>query len=122
MMSDPEQSKYRSVHYIRGICSMFYLKEAIEFAAQSGPINGARIKAAMYEQTNWVPVGLEGVCRPATWAQNDHRGVTEVLIYRADISASDNELSLEDLFIDGNLSMTHVFTADIPRRQDWLGF
>ena len=97
MMSDPEQSKYRSVHYIRGICSMFYLKEAIEFAAQSGPINGARIKAAMYEQTNWVPVG-EGVCRPVTWAQNDHRGVTEVLIYRADISASDNELSLEDLY------------------------
>jgi branched-chain amino acid transport system substrate-binding protein len=122
MMSDPEQSKYRSVHYIRGICSIFYLKEAIELAAQRGLITGSTIKAAMYEQENWVPVGLEGVCRPATWAPSDHRGVTEVLIYRADISAPNSELSLNDLFINRNLSMTHVFTANIPRRPDWLGF
>ena len=122
MMSDPEQSKYRSVHYIRGVCSMFYLKEAIEIAAQRGSISGATIKAAMYEKANWVPLGLEGVCRPASWSQDDHRGVTEVLIYRANVSNADTARSLEDLFLEQKLSMTHVFTANIPRRPDWLGF
>ena len=122
MMSDPEQSKYRSVHYIRGVCSMFYLKEAIEIAAQRGSISGSTIKAAMYEKSNWVPLGLEGVCRPASWSQDDHRGVTEVLIYRANVSNADTARSLEDLFLEQKLSMTHVFTANIPRRPDWLGF
>ena len=122
MMSDPEQSKYRSVHYIRGVCSMFYLKEAIEIAAQRGSISGSTIKAAMYEKSNWVPLGLEGVCRPASWSQDDHRGVTEVLIYRANVSNADTARSLEDLFLEQKLSMTHVFTANIPRRPEWLGF
>ena len=122
MMSDPEQTKYRSVHYIRGVCSMFYLKEAIEIAAQQGEISGPSIKAAMYAKENWVPVGLEGVCRPATWQAEDHRGVTEVLIYQAEVSDLDKAHSLENLFADGKMSMKQVFSTNIPRRAEWLGF
>lgn len=122
MMSDPEQSKYRTTHYIRGVCSMFLLKEAIEIASDSGSINGPQIKNAMYVKRGWVPLGLEGVCRPATWSEGDHRGVNEVLIYQADISQSTQGKSLEELFSLQSMSMDHVFTAEIPRRQEWLGF
>ena len=84
-MSDPVGKKYRSVHYMRGVCSMFYLKEAMELAGQTGPINGETIKAAMYAIENWVPEGLNGVCLPATWKADDHRGVTKVLVYQASV-------------------------------------
>ncbi|HBO15543.1 MAG TPA: branched-chain amino acid ABC transporter substrate-binding protein [Porticoccaceae bacterium] len=122
MMSDPEQSKYRTVHYIRGVCSMFYLKEAIEIAAQQGQITGPSIKAAMYAKENWVPLGLEGVCRPATWQADDHRGVNEVLIYQAEVTDFPAQTSLERLFVDKRMSMQQVFSANIPRRPEWLGF
>ena len=101
---------------------MFYLKEAIEIAAQRGEISGPSIKAAMYAKENWVPMGLEGVCRPATWKAEDHRGVTEVLIYQAEVSDVNKEHSLEKLFADGKMSMKQVFSTNIPRRDEWLGF
>ena len=121
-MSDPEQSKYRSVHYIRGVCSMFFLKEAIEVAAQQGPITGTAIKSAMYQKSDWVPAGLEGVCRPATWSASDHRGVTEVLVYRASVRGETRDQTVDELFASGQISMAHAFTANIPRRPEWLGY
>lgn len=101
---------------------MFYLKEAIEIAAQQGQITGPSIKAAMYAKENWVPLGLEGVCRPATWQADDHRGVNEVLIYQAEVTDFPAQTSLERLFVDKKMSMQQVFLANIPRRPEWLGF
>ncbi len=90
-MSDPEETKYRSVHYLRGICSMFYLKEAMELAGQTGKISGPTIKAAMYSAENWVPQGLNGVCLPASWKPDDHRGITRVLVYQANVKGDHSE-------------------------------
>jgi len=121
-MSDPVGKKYRSVHYMRGVCSMFYLKEAMELAGQTGPINGETIKAAMYAIENWVPEGLNGVCLPATWKADDHRGVTKVLVYQASVNGDTGSASISELMKAGRISMDQVFEAEIQRRPEWLGY
>jgi branched-chain amino acid transport system substrate-binding protein len=119
-MSDPDQRKYRSVHYIPGVCSFFYLKEAMEWADTNGGLSGSNIKRAMYQREDWVPAGLEGVCSPSTWTADDHRGTTRVLIYRGRVSGPTNA-AVPELIERGVIAMDRVFTADIPRRPEWLG-
>ena len=65
-MSDPHGRNYRNVHYVRGVCAMFFMKEAMEWADAHGGISGPNIRRAMYERRDWVPRVLEGVCLPAT--------------------------------------------------------
>ncbi|HIJ63516.1 MAG TPA: branched-chain amino acid ABC transporter substrate-binding protein, partial [Rhodospirillaceae bacterium] len=96
-------------HYIRGICSVYYMKEAMEIAAKNGPITGPNIKAAMYQKANWVPAGLEGVCAPSTWKADDHRGSTEVMVYQGHTKG-------------GAISMKKIYTVTLPRRPEWLGW
>ena len=121
-MSDPQGSKYRSVHYIRGVCSMFYLKEAMETAEASGNLAGQAIKQAMYDRTDWVPKSLEGVCLPATWTESDHRGVAQVLIYQASVNSATDNRAIDDLFDDQTFKMEPVFEASIERKPEWLGW
>ena len=80
--ADPKAT-YRPVHYMRGVCSFYYMKEAMEWADKNGGITGPNIKNGMYQKKDWVPAGLEGVCPKATWTPEDHRGFTEVLVYQA---------------------------------------
>jgi len=107
-MSDPSGQEYRAVHYMRGICSVYYMKEAMEIAKQSGKVTGEAIKQAMYQKKDWVPAGLEGVCLPSGWTPDDHRGTTQVLVYQADTKG-------------GKTDMKKVYTANIPRNPEWLG-
>ncbi len=46
----------------------------MEWADANGGLSGPNIKRAMYQNEDWVPAGLEGVCSPATWTVDDHRG------------------------------------------------
>jgi branched-chain amino acid transport system substrate-binding protein len=108
-VSDPSGAEARPVHYIRAVCSVFYMKEAMEAAAKAGPLTGPSIKAAMYQKKDWVPAGLEGVCLPSTWQADDHRGTTKVMVYQAKTKG-------------GAIGMTKIFTADIERRKEWLGW
>ena len=119
-MSDPSGRTYRPVHYMRGICSIFYLKEAMEWADKNGGLSGPNIKKAMYQKTDWVPTGLEGVCSPATWTAEDHRGVTRVLIYRGHVSGP-TDADVPTLIETGTIALEHVQSIDIPRRPEWLG-
>nr|WP_082708557.1 ABC transporter substrate-binding protein [Marinobacterium profundum] len=119
-MSDPTGQTYRPVHYIRGVCSMFFIKEAMEWADRNGGISGANIRQGIYQHRDWVPVGLEGVCSPATWTPEDHRGVTRVLIYRSHIKGP-TEADVAELVARGIIRMERVFSVDIPRRPEWLG-
>jgi branched-chain amino acid transport system substrate-binding protein len=121
-MSDPSGRKYRAVHYMRGVCSMFYLKEAMEWAEKHGGLNGPNIKEAMYQKQDWVPAGLEGVCSPATWTAKDHRGVTRVLIYRGHVNGPTTEAEVSDLIETGVIALEHLQSIDIPRRPEWLGW
>ncbi len=109
-MSDPAGAKYRAVHYLRGVCSVYFMKEALEWADANGGITGANIKKGMYAKKNWVPKGLEGVCPPGNWTPEDHRGFTQAFVYRGDVK------SVSDW------SMTKLFAANIPRKPEWLGW
>src|SRR5262249_26959645 len=42
--SDPKGAAYRAVHYIRGVCPIFFMKEAMEWADKNGGITGPNVK------------------------------------------------------------------------------
>ena len=119
-MSDPKLRRHRTVHYLRGVCSVFLMKEAMEAADRDGGVTGPKIKAAMYGKPDWVPRGLEGVCLPATWSAEDHRGVVDVPIYRGRAKAAEGDL--EARVAAGVISMERLAVVKIPRKADWLGW
>lgn len=108
-MSDPSGETYRNLHYMRGICATFYMKDAMLGADKMGAITGPNIKKAMEQMTNHVPAGLEGVCNPSTWTDEDHRGTTEVSVYTT-------------TFNGGDFKFNQQSTVTVPRRADWLGY
>jgi branched-chain amino acid transport system substrate-binding protein len=109
-MSDPNGQVTRSIHYIRGVCTAFFMRDAMAAAAKmEGGITGTNIKKAFEEMRDHVPAGLEGVCLKSTWTPQDHRGTTSVLLYR-------NEYNL------GTVTAQRVYETTIPLRPDWLGW
>lgn len=95
-------------HYIRGICSAYYMMEAMKWAKANGGITGENIKKGMYARENWVPEGLEGVCLPSTWTDKDHRGLMTVAINQGS-------------YADGEIKIERISETTLPRREDWLG-
>jgi branched-chain amino acid transport system substrate-binding protein len=77
-LSDPSGNAYRPVHYIAGVCTALYLKEAMDWAAHNGGISGSNVKKGFYQKIEWVPADMEGVCVPSTWTQTDHRSTLRV--------------------------------------------
>lgn len=112
---------YRPVHYLAGICSAYYMKEAMAWAAANGGIEGPNIKQGMYQKTDWVPEGLEGVCVPSTWTPEDHRGTTTVAIYRAHVTGPTGD-PVETLVENGTIRLEQLDTIDLPRKPEWLGW
>jgi len=108
-MSDPEGKEERVHHYMRGVCSTYFMKEAMEWAKDNGGITGENIKKGMYANKNWVPKGLEGVCLAANWSNEDHRGINQVNIYKAN-------------YENGGVKVNKVSTVTLDRRDDWLGY
>lgn len=106
---DTNKDEQPTHHYIRGICSTYYMKEAMEWAKQNGGITGENIKKGMEVRKDWVPKGLEGVCLPSTWTSEDHRGTMTVFINKGD-------------FVDGKAVITKLGETTLPRRDDWLGY
>lgn len=108
-------AEFRSHHYIRGVCSAFYMKEAMAWALENeGEITGPGIKRGMYAMSaaaggKWVPEGLEGVCLPSGWSETDHRGTMTVNVYNG-------------INRGGQIAITKVGTTTLPRREDWLGY
>jgi branched-chain amino acid transport system substrate-binding protein len=121
-MSDPKGVKYRAVHYIRGVCSIFFMKEALEWADKNGGIKGENIKQAMYQKKDWVPTGLEGVCPPGSWTENDHRGFTQAFVYRGVVKGDTSGGGVAKLMKAGTIGMEKVYEAKIPRKAEWLGW
>lgn len=118
--ADPNVT-YRSLHYIVGICTSYYLKEALEWAQKNGGVDGPNIKKAFYQKKNWVPAGLEGVCMPATWTDTDHRPTTTVQIYKTSVTGS-TEGELADLMNKGVIKLSKAATIELPRKAEWLGW
>ncbi len=108
-MSDPSGKESRALHYVRGVCGTFFMKEAMIKADTMGKINGTNIKKAMETMQAFVPAGLEGVCLPSTWTDEDHRGTTLVSVYTSK-------------FNGGDIKMNKQATVEVPRRAEWLGW
>ena len=103
-------NEFRTHHYIRGVCSAFYMKEAMEWAlANEGELTGPAIKRGMYARENWTPKGLEGVCHPSTWTAEDHRGTMTVNVYHG-------------INKGGEVVIAKISETTLPRRDDWLGY
>jgi branched-chain amino acid transport system substrate-binding protein len=119
--SDPSGTAYRPVHYLAAICSAYYMKEAIDWAAKNGTVNGPSIRKGMYAKPNWVPAGTEGLCKPSTWTAEDHRPTTEVDLYQTAVTGP-TDAPLADLMSKGVIKLTKVATIDLPRKKEWLGY
>lgn len=109
-MSDPSGKTYRNLHYMRGVCAVYFMKDAMVAADKmAGGITGPNIKKAMEQMSNHVPAGLEGVCKPSTWTNEDHRGTTEVSVYTT-------------AYNGGDFKFIKKATEEVPRRPEWLGW
>jgi branched-chain amino acid transport system substrate-binding protein len=120
-VSDPDGKLYRPTHYLAAVCTTLYLKEALEWADKNGGISGENIRKAMYARKNWVPAASDGVCRPATWTDTDHRPIMEVAIYRTAVSGPTTS-DLSALMSAGTIKLEKIDTITLPRRPDWLGY
>jgi branched-chain amino acid transport system substrate-binding protein len=120
-ISDASGTAYRPVHYLAGVCSAMYMKEALEWAAKNGGVTGENVQKALYHKKDWVPAGMEGVCNPSTWTAKDHRGTMTVDLYRSRVSgATDGDLN--DLMKKGVIKLEKVKTVELPRKAEWLGW
>lgn len=119
-ITDPA-GKYRSLHYVAGVCASFYMKEALEWADKNGGLGGENVKKAFYQKKDWVPAGLEGVCRPVTWTATDHRPTTDVLIYKTTV-AGDTSAPIEDLMSKGVIKVEKAAEIKLGRKPEWMGW
>ena len=113
---------YRSLHYITAVCMVYYIAEAIQMAIEDNNFSGEGIKAAMYKKKNWVPKGLEGICLPSTWTDQDHRGLMTVPIYKVNVNSSTNNFSVEELMINKIIQLKKIDKITLPRRMEWRGY
>ena len=120
-MSDAAGTAYRPVHYVTGVCTALYMKEAIEWAAKNGGATGENVKKGFYQKKDWVPAGMEGVCNPSTWTEADHRPTMKVDIYRMKVSGV-TDGALNDLVKNGAIKLEKVTSIDLPRKPEWLGW
>jgi branched-chain amino acid transport system substrate-binding protein len=120
-MSDPTGNVYRPVHYIAGVCTALYMKEAIDWAVKNGGPSGDNVAKGFYQKADWVPAGMEGVCNPSTWTDKDHRGTLKVDLYRSKISGP-TDGDLNDLIKKGTIKLEKVKTVELPRKPEWLGW
>jgi branched-chain amino acid transport system substrate-binding protein len=98
-----------TVHYIRGVCSAYFMRDAMAAAAKLGGITGPNIKKGFEQMRDHVPEGLDSVCLPSTWTEDDHRGTTTVMVYRS-------------MYDYGNETMDKIYTTQLPLRPDWRGW
>lgn len=120
-MSDPSGNAYRTVHYMAAVCTVMYMKEAMEWADKNGGVTGVKIRDGMYQKANWVPKGTEGVCVPSTWTTSDHRPTTTVELYRAVVKGP-TDAPLADLVKSGTIALDKVATVQLPRKSELQGW
>jgi branched-chain amino acid transport system substrate-binding protein len=120
-MSDASGKAYRAVHYIAGVCSALYTREALDWAAKNGGATGENVAKGFYQKKDWVPAGMEGVCNASTWTEKDHRGTLKVDLYRMKVAGS-TDGDLNDLMSKGTIKLEKVKTVELPRKPEWLGW
>lgn len=108
LINEIAEGKPRSTYYIAAVCTLFYAKEAMEWADKNGGITGENIRKGFTQKADWVPAGLEGMCAPATWTEDDHRNVVKVDV-------------VEGVISDGKPGWKHLTAVDVGRDAKWWG-
>ena len=111
------------MHYIAGVCSALYLREAPRLGRQERwRHRRPNVAKGFYQKANWVPAGMEGVCNPSTWTEKDHRPNTTVDLYRSKISgATDGDIN--DVMAKGTIQARKgQDRRTAPRKADWFGW
>ncbi|MBP0464356.1 ABC transporter substrate-binding protein [Roseomonas sp. PWR1] len=122
-VSDQAGTAYRPVHYLAGVCGAMLMVEAMESAAANGgQVTGERIRDGFYARRDWVPNGFQGVCNPSNFSTQDHRGTLRVALYRARVTGSTAQGTVQELMAAGTMALQPVATIDLQRRADWLGW
>ena len=98
------------------------MKEAMEIAIEEGNFTGEGIRNAMYKKKDWVPAGLNGVCLPSTWKDDDHRGLMEVPIYRVKVNGPTGKSSIQELTSKKVIELVKEDQMVLPRRPEWRGY
>ncbi len=75
----------------------------------------------MYQNKDWVPKGMDGVCNPSTWTATDHRPTTRVDLYRSVVTGP-TDASVADLVKSGAIKLEKVATIDLPRKTELQGW
>ena len=99
-----------------------FMKEAMDMAMKSKTFSGEEIRNAMYAKENWVPAGLEGVCLPSSWKEDDHRGLMEVPIYRVKVNGSTEKKKVDELMREKIIELVKEDQIKLPRRPEWRGY
>ena len=120
-ISDPSGTAYRAVHYVAGVCTALYLKEAMDWAARNGGVTGPNVKKGFYQKKDWVPAGMEGVCVPSTWTETDHRSTLTVNLYRMKVAGA-TDAPLNDLIKSRTIALEQVTSTELPRKAEWQGW
>jgi branched-chain amino acid transport system substrate-binding protein len=120
-ISDPSGTAYRPLHYLAGVCTALYLKEAMDWAARNGGVTGPNVKKGFYQKKDWVPAGMEGVCIPSTWTQTDHRSTLTVNLYRLKVLGA-TDAPLNDLINSRAIQLQKVTSIELPRKSEWQGW
>ena len=110
------------MHYIAGVCTALYMKEAVEWAAKNGGATGENVAKGFYQKKDWVPAGMEGVCNPSTWTEKDHRGTLKVDLYRIEGRRRDRRRRSTISWPRARIKLEKVKTVDLPRKPEWLGW
>lgn len=102
------KGKPRSTYYIAALCTVFYAREAMEWADKNGGVTGDNVRKGLEQKKDWEPKGLEGVCAPATWSEDDHRSVVKVDVVEGQVSG-------------GKTGWKSLATIDLGRDAKWWG-
>jgi branched-chain amino acid transport system substrate-binding protein len=64
---------------------------------------------------------MEGVFKPSTWTEVDHRSTLTVSLYRIRVSGA-TDAALGDLIKNGTIRLDKVTTIELPRKAEWRGW
>lgn len=69
-----------------------------------------------------MPNGFQGVCDASNFSTQDHRGTLPVALYRARVTGSVAQGTVQELMVAGRMALQPVATIDQQSRADWLGW
>ena len=72
-MSDQTGDVYRPVHYVAGVCTALYMKEAIDWAVKNGGPTATTSPRVSTRRLDSVPAGIESVSNPPPERQGPSR-------------------------------------------------